>query len=361
MPLPRVTLENLGWTAAQDADFRKLGVEKLHPGRVAVEDKHHFVLFTPQGHFIGKVSGKLLHQTRSRSGLPKVGDWVAFAPLPNEPEKAVIHHVLPRRTRLSRKAAGRETEEQVIVSNVDIAFVVQALDQSFNPALLQRHLAMVIEGKVKPVIVLNKVDLCDDVLAKLAAVERIAADAPVIAVSAKTGRALDSLTQLIRPGETIVFIGSSGVGKSTLINQIYGEEVQATAEVRESDAKGRHITTWRELILLPSGGLVIDTPGMREFQMWLAGEGPLEAFADIEEIAVRCHFRNCSHTVEKRCSVMEALERGEIKRDRYEQYVKIKRELAFLDRAAHQRDAVDRKRATKLAIRQEERQKPGEE
>ena len=185
--------------------------------------------------------------------------------------------MLPRRTKLSRKVTGRETEEQVLVTNVDIAFVVQALDRSFNLALLQRHLAMVVEGGVKPVVVLNKADLCDDVLAKLAAVEPVAADAPVVAVSAKTGRAIDRLTQLILPRETMVFIGASGVGKSSLINQIYGEEVQATMEVRESDAKGRHMTSWRELIVLPNGGLVIDTPGMREFQMWLAGEGGLEA------------------------------------------------------------------------------------
>src|ERR1044071_5343330 len=171
----------------------------------------------------------------------------------------MIHAVLPRRSKLSRKIVGREIEEQVLVANVDIAFAVQSLDGSFNPALLQRHLAMIVEGGVKPVVVLNKVDLCDDVLEKLAAVERVAADAPVIAVSAKTGRALDSLTQLILPGQTVVFIGASGVGKSTLINQLYGEDIMPTTEVRESDSKGRHTTSWREMIELPNGGLVIDT------------------------------------------------------------------------------------------------------
>jgi ribosome biogenesis GTPase len=308
------------------------------------------VVFHESDPLIGKISGKLLHDAASPAELPKVGDWVAFKALPNE-DKATIHHVLPRRTKLSRKVPGRETEEQVLVTNTDVAFVVQALDRSFNPALIQRHLAMVVEGGVKPVVVLNKADLCDDILAKLATVERISGDTPVIAVSAKTGRAMDSLTQLVRSGQTVVFIGASGVGKSTLINFIYGEDVLPTTEVRESDAKGRHTTTWRELIVLPGGGLVIDTPGMREFQMWLSGETGQDAFADVEEIGVRCHFRSCSHTTEKRCAVMEAVESGALSRERYESYLKLKRELHFLSHAAHQRDFNERKRKRKLSTR----------
>jgi ribosome biogenesis GTPase len=344
MPETSFKLESLGWNEALERSFAGLRQRKLEPGRVAVEDKHHYVVFTAGGVLIGKVTGRLLHEAASVAQLPKVGDWVACLPVPNEEGKAQILQVLPRRTKLSRKVAGRETVEQVLVANVDIAFVVQALDRSFNPATLQRHLAMVIEGGVKPVIVLNKADLCDDILAKLAAVERVANEAPVIAVSARTGQAMDSLTQLVRPGETIVFVGASGVGKSSLINHIYGDEVQATTEVREGDAKGRHTTSWRELIVLPNGGLVIDTPGMREFQMWLAGEAGQGVFADIEELAVACHFRDCSHTVEKRCAVRAAVEQGALARERYESFVKLKRELSFLEGAAHRRQWQIKKR-----------------
>ncbi|MEY2465969.1 MAG: ribosome biosis GTPase / thiamine phosphate phosphatase [Verrucomicrobiota bacterium] len=353
---PTTALKKLGWSDSLESSFAEFREKGLEPGRVAVEDKHHYVVFLADGNSLtSQVTGKLLHESQ-RAALPKVGDWVAVTVVPNE-DKAMIHHVLARRTKLSRKVVGREIEEQVLVTNVDIAFAVQALDGSFNPGLLQRHLAMIVEGGAKPVVVLNKVDLCEDVLDKLAAVERVAADAPVIAVSAKTGRALDSLTQLIRPGQTVVFIGASGVGKSTLINQLYGEEIMPTMEVRKSDAKGRHTTSWREMIMLPNGGLVIDTPGMREFQMWLAGESGQGAFADIEEIAVRCHFRSCSHTVEKRCAVLEAVEKGGLARERYDSYVKLKKELEFLSKAAHHRQAIEEKRQTKANQRAFNKQK----
>jgi len=346
----KITLETLCWTEDLERSFAAFREKDLLPARVAVEDKLHYVLFNAQEPLIGKISGKLEYETKSKAELPKVGDWVAFSLVPNE-DKAIIHHVLPRRTKLSRKIVGRETEEQVLVTNVDIAFVVQALDRSFNPGLIQRHLAMTVEGGVKPVVVLNKADLCEDILAKLATVEGIADQAPVIAVSARTGRAMDSLTQLVRPGQTVVFVGASGVGKSSLINHIYGDDVLPTTEVRESDAKGRHTTTWRELIVLPNGGLVIDTPGMREFQMWLSGEASAEASADVEAIATKCHFRSCSHTTEKRCAVLEAVGKNELTRERYESYLKLKRELNFLNQAAHRRDYIENKRKTKAAQR----------
>lgn len=336
MPSRTVSLESLGWNDSLLEHLRGLDRPNLEPGRVAVEDKHHYVVLTTEGPLTGKVSGKLLHETDSPADLPKVGDWVAFVAHRDE-DKAVIHGVLPRRTRLSRKMAGRTTDEQVLVANVDIAFVVQGLDRPFNPALLQRHLVMAREGGVKPVVVLNKADLCRDVLGQLAIAEKAAADAPVIAVSAKTGRAIDSLTQLIRPTETVVFVGPSGAGKSSLINRIYGDELLATTEVRDSDAKGRHTTSWRELIVLPNGGLVIDTPGMREFHLWLAEQGATESFPDIEALAVACRFRDCGHETEKNCAVLAAVAAGELPRKRLDDYHKLQRELLNLNRATRDR------------------------
>jgi ribosome biogenesis GTPase len=332
MPEPDTTLEKLGWNSSLQESFDSLPGKNLIPGRIAVEDKHHYIALTRRGDFTAQITGKVLHESKNPAALPKVGDWVALSIVENE-GKAQIHHILPRRTKLSRKAPGREIEEQVLVTNIDLAFVVQALDQSFNPALIQRHLLMAFESGARPIVVLNKIDLCADLDAKVAEAEKCASNAPIVTVCGVTGKGIERLSAFIQPSETVVFIGSSGVGKSTLTNQLYGEEIQATADVREKDAKGRHMTTWRELIILPSGGLVIDTPGMREFHIWLAGEGMHEAFPDLEELAVKCHFRNCTHLIEKRCAVLEALASGQIPRERYDNFLKLHRELQFLEDA----------------------------
>jgi len=343
-------LASLGWNSTMEESLARFRARGWVPGRVAVEDKHRFVVLAEEGELSASVAGKLLHETRSSAELPKVGDWVAVSIVPNE-DKAVIHAVLPRRTQLARKVPGREIEEQVLVANIDVAFVVQALDLSFNVRRLERFLVMALEGGSRPVVVLNKTDLCDDVEARLADAQSAAGAAPVVGVSAKTGGGMKALKEFILPAETVVFVGSSGVGKSSLINRLYGEEVQATIEVRESDAKGRHTTTSREMILLPNGGLVIDTPGLREFHMWVASEGLEIAFPEIEELAVRCHFRDCSHTGEKRCAVLEALERGAISRERYDSHLKLKRELDQLAGEKARHTYLERKRQTKIAQR----------
>ena len=333
-------LGSLGWDSFFEIAFAEFREQGLAPARVVLEDKHAYQVLTEQGDLSATVTGKLLHQRASNADLPKVGDWVAVAVRPGE-GKAVIQAVLPRRTKLARKVAGREVQEQVLAANIDTAFVVQALDQSFSRRRLERFLVMVHEGGGKPVVVLNKTDLCDSLEARLAEARLAAGAAPIVASCAKTGRGLKELKELIRPTATVVFIGPSGVGKSSLINRLYGEDIQATIEVRERDAKGRHATTWRELIQLPWGGLVIDTPGMREFHTWEANDGLREAFPDIEDLGVRCHFRNCSHTVEKRCAVQEAMASGALARERYEGFLKLQRELAYL--------AEERKKHTYLA------------
>lgn len=342
MPDQSLTLESLGWNPAL-ADSLTRCRKGLQPGRVALEDKHFYTVLTPDGALTGQVSGRLLHQASSPAHLPKVGDWVGLTPLPGE-SKAVIHEVLPRRTKLSRKVPGREVEEQILATNIDVGFVVQSLDCRFNPALLQRHLVAVLESGAEPVVVLNKADLCQDIPGKVAEASQAAGAAPLVVVSAKTHQGVDKLERWIAPGVTVVFIGASGVGKSTLINDLCGEEIQAISEVREWDAKGRHTTTWRELILLPQGGLVIDTPGMREFQMWVADEGLREAFADLDAVAARCRFRDCSHTVEQQCAVLEALAAGRIPQERYRRYLKLRAELAQVEEARNRRSGMDWRR-----------------
>ncbi|MFM1944011.1 MAG: ribosome small subunit biosis GTPase RsgA [Verrucomicrobiota bacterium] len=301
------------------------------PGRVIVEDKGAYIVTTADGTGPAVVPGKMLHRLTDRSLLPKVGDWVEVSPGEGS-SRGVIHAVLPRRTRLVRKEAGRRVEEQVLAANVDVAFVVMALDQSFNLRRLERFLVMVREGGVTPVVVLNKADLSEDGgkgLAKEAM--EVARDAEVVVVSALRKAGLKKLRSMVGAGISFAFIGTSGVGKSSLINVLYGEEIFPTLEVRESDAKGRHSTTWRELIVLPQGGVVIDTPGMREIHMWMADQGLEEVFPDVEELALQCHFRSCSHTVEKRCAVQEALARGTLERSRFDSYLKLKQELEQME------------------------------
>lgn len=323
-----MSLTKLGWNAALDESFAPHRAAGLLPARVAVEDKHFFRIWTDEAELSAQITGKLLHEARrTKSKLPKVGDWVAVRLVPNE-EKAVIQAVLPRRTQLSRKITGRDTEEQILATNIDIAFVVNAADASFNPARLERMLVGAHESGARPFVILNKIDLCDDLEAKLAAATRVSGGALVLAACALTRRGVQSLADLIKPGETAVFIGASGAGKSSLINRLYGDDIQPTVEVRQGDAKGRHTTSWREMIFLPQGGVVIDTPGMREFHIWLAGQGLHEAFPDIDELAVRCHFRDCTHQQEKQCVVQEALAAGKLPRERYNSFVKLQLELS---------------------------------
>jgi len=343
-------LSALGWDSAFDKAFARFRSGGLQPARVATEDKLHYTVVAADGERLATISGRLLHEAESRAALPKVGDWVAIEPLPAE-GKAVIHAVLPRRTKLSRKVAGRDMEEQVLAANVDIAFLVQALDSTFNVRKLERAMLMALEGGLTPVFVLNKTDLCNDVAARTTEARTAAAGAAVLAVCARTGRNVRALLEHVRPGRTAVFVGPSGVGKSSLINRLCGEDVQATIEVRAADSKGRHTTSARELIPLPGGGLVVDTPGMREFHLWLAQDGAENAFPDIQDLAARCHFRACSHTTEKRCAVLAAVESGQLARDRLDSFVKLKRELTSIAAGSRERSHLARKRDARARSR----------
>lgn len=344
-------IARLGWNDHWGQAFEPFRSQGFQPARVAVEDKHHYQLFADAGVFTGKVTGKFRSQTRTQADFPKVGDWVAFRPRPGE-ERAQIHAILPRTTQLARKRKGRETSEQVLVTNVDVAFIVHGLDRDLNVRLIERFLVMTREGGVQPVALLNKTDLDSHSCEKVGELRRALGEVPVLPTCARTGRGLDALDSFIRPGRTVVFMGSSGVGKSTLINRLYGEDIQATADVREGDAKGRHTTTWREMILLPNGGLVIDTPGMREFHMWISGEGIHEAFPEIEALSLQCHFNDCTHTKEKRCAVRTAVEAGELSETRYQSFLKLQRELEFLEDAHRHRQRRVQQRNSLIKRRQ---------
>lgn len=335
-------LAALGWRLHFAERFAPLAAEGLLPARVAVRHNQLYRLYSEQGELLAEVSGKVRHEAAGHQDFPVVGDWVAMSARASE-SRATIHAILPRLSRFSRKAAGPETEEQVLAANVDTVFLVAGLDGDFSPRRLERYLVMAWDSGASPVILLSKSDLCDDVPARLAEIEAIAAGVPLHAVSSRRGEGLDAVRRHLAPGRTVALLGSSGVGKSTLVNALLGEQRLRTREVRLSDSRGRHTTTSRELIALPEGGLVIDTPGMRELAPWDAG-AVLPSFEDVDELAAGCAFKDCQHQAEPRCAVLAAVEQGRLPSDRLEGYRKLQRELRHLAVKQDQRAQLEQKR-----------------
>jgi len=323
-------LKSLGWSEAFDRTFQPYREQGHFAGRVVLEERGAYRLLTEEGELSARVRGKLRFDSQSAADFPAVGDWVSVSR--RERDGLVqIQAVLPRRSKFSRKAAGANSDEQVVASNVDTVFLVQGLDHDFNLRRLERYLVAAFESNAAPVVILSKADLCEDVENKTSQAEAVAPGTPVHAISSVTGQGLDAIDQYILYGVTVAFLGSSGAGKSTLINRIVGEEIQKTAEVREHDSRGRHTTTHRELIVLKTGGLLIDTPGMRELQLWDASGSLGEAFSDVQSIAAACYFSDCSHQNEPGCAVREALEDGSLDRARYDSYAKMEKEMEYLD------------------------------
>jgi ribosome biogenesis GTPase len=322
-------LEDYGWDGVWAAAFAPHAEAGLEPARVICELRRNFyAVMTASGELLAECGGGFFHHARKADEFPAIGDWVAVRRRAGEP-RADLHAVLRRRTKLSRRAAGSEEIEQVVAANIDVVFLVSGLDQNFNPRRIQRFLVAVKESRAEAAIILNKVDLCADPESVRRELDKTAPGVDVQLVSAATRKGLKALAgKYLKAGKTLAFIGSSGVGKSSLINALVRDADLPTTEVREKDSKGRHTTTRRELIIAPSGGLVIDTPGMRELQLWEVDEGVDDVFADIRALAQSCRFTNCGHTSEPGCAVLAAIKAGELSAERWESYRKLKAEQA---------------------------------
>lgn len=315
-------LEHIGWSRFFEDQFNALGIADAAPYRVVIEYQDRYRLLGRDGYVTAFTSGALLREAnRDRLKRPAVGDWVAARV--SDDGNATIVHLLERRTRFIRQAAGRKLLPQVIAANIDAVFIVTACNQDFNLRRLERYLTTVENSGARPVIVLHKSDLVPDPGSYRAQIATVAAGVPVITSSAVTHTGMDAIRAHIAPAETVALVGSSGVGKSTIINCLLGEDQQEVGEIRERDGRGRHTTTHRELIIMPTGGVLIDTPGMRELKLWSPGEALVQAFPDIAELAASCRFRDCTHGSEPGCAVNEALAAGTLDRSRFDNYLEL--------------------------------------
>jgi ribosome biogenesis GTPase len=340
-------LHRLGWDDGWEAAFAEHRAAGLIPARVAIQHRGAYDLITEEREVRASASTRLFKLDE----LPAVGDWVGL-----DTESNLVEAVAERRTAISRKEVLHAVREQVLAANIDVAFLVQALPLDFNVRRLERYLAMAWESGAQPVVLLTKADLVDDVQPYLDQAEATTLGAcPALAVSAVTGQGIEELRAYLQPNRTAVLLGSSGVGKSTIVNALVGEEVLATQEVREDDHRGRHTTTHRELILLNGGGVILDTPGIRELQLW---DADLEqTFGDVEEIARRCRFSDCAHDQEPGCAIREALADGSLPVDRWQSYVKLQRELEAIEARRNHLLRQERVREYKIRTRQNRQKK----
>ena len=351
-------LDAIGWDNNWTRQFEPFAREGLHPARVVCQHRDSYDLWAEAAEMRADVSGRFRHEHANRADWPTVGDWVAVMPRPDE-QAATIHAVLPRRSRFSRKAAGEETVEQIVAANVDLVFIVSGLDGDFNVRRLERYLTLAWESGARPVVVLNKADLCPDAVPRVAAAEGVAFGTPVIVTSAATADGLEALRTKLGPGLSGVFMGSSGVGKSSLVNALFGRTRQSVQAVRGDDSRGRHTTTSRELVLLPGGGVVIDTPGMRELQLWVDGDGVDRAFADIGTLAAACRFADCTHQSETGCAVQAAVASGLLEPGRLSSYHKLQREAQYVTLRQTQSARIIEKTRWKQIAQEQRRMKKG--
>lgn len=343
-------LTELGWDTRWAAAFAAHAAAGLVPARVAIEFNHIYRLSTETGDVQAEQAGRMRHRAAGRHELAAVGDWVAVR-LSADGRHGTIEAVLPRRSRFSRKVAGELTEEQIVAANIDVVFLVTGLDRDYNPRRIERYLLLAHESGAIPIVLLTKADLVDDADARVEEIRRLAPTTPVHAVSAPRDIGLDVILGHLGRGRTGALLGSSGAGKSTLINRLAGDNALKTQEVRASDSRGRHTTRHRQLILLPGRGLLIDTPGMRELQMWDIVEALDETFGDIEGLAPDCHFTNCRHAGEPRCAVVRAVEEGRLPPERLDSYLKLQDEIRELGDRKDVRARIDERRQDKTTAK----------
>ena len=339
------TLADLGWTDELEVAFTTYAESGFLPARVVAEHRGGYYVRSGLGDRLAHTRGRL-RDDEILGGMPAVGDWVAVCDAPGE--RFAIEALLPRRTKVSRKTPWLKAEEHILVANVDLVLIVSGLDADFNPRRLERYLVTAWDSGADPVIVLTKLDLLDD-SDKLAEAEGVAVGVPVLPVSNVTGEGIDAVRALLEPARTLVLLGSSGAGKSTLANRLAGREVMATGDLR-SDGRGRHTTRHRQLLVLPGGAILVDTPGLRELQVW---EGDVDsAFADIAELAAECRFSDCAHASEPGCAVQEALADGSLDEERWASYVRLQRELRSIEARSEKRVQRELKRRWRARARE---------
>jgi ribosome biogenesis GTPase len=343
-----IALEQLGWDEAWAASLASLGPD-LVPARVVLEHNHVYRVFTADGIRLAESAGRMKHRAEGRHQLPVVGDWVGVGDDPSG-GRVQIREVLPRRSAFSRKAAGRGTDEQIIAANIDVVFIVFGLDKPVNTNSIDRYLVVARRSGAEPVVVLNKADLAENLADDEAEARAAAGATPVVVASTKDGMGVTALEPYLWRGRTAALIGPSGVGKSSIVNRLVGTDVLATGEVREWDARGRHTSVHRQLVVREAGGLIIDTPGMRELQLWDT-DAVAETFDDLEAIAGGCRFRDCRHESEPGCAVKVAVDEGRLPAHRVESFLKLQAEQAAIERKRDERALLDRKRQGKAGAK----------
>lgn len=353
-----MSLNELGWNSFFQSHWDASPGRSHVPARVIGEQRGAYRLASESGEMVAELGGGLRYRATGRAELPAVGDWVAVE-IRSE-GRAKIHRVLPRKSKFSRNAAGDQVSEQVVAANIDTIFLITSLNTDLKLRRIERYLSMVWESGASPVILLNKTDLAGNVTESTSQVGDIAIGVPVHAISAKTGEGIEALGTYLGVGQTVAFLGSSGVGKSTLVNRLLGAEVQLVREIRESDERGQHTTTSRRILKMEGGGLLMDTPGMRELQLWDTESGIDQTFEDVLEFALGCRFTDCEHESEPGCAVRQALADGVLQVERFDSYMKLRKEASFLNRKQDVLARVEeKKRWKKISQTQREHYKGG--